>query len=224
MSKIRPALPYEPIVSLLPGPILARIVARLVRLMYERHPKLFAAFGELEPAVIHVVPTGMPHRFVISFGAGQTAVRLHQRGDRAQPDAIIRGRLSVLIDLLEGRSDGDAMFFTRDLEIGGATNVIVAVRNTLEREEIDMRSEIAALFGPLQRPAEMIGRWSETAMARVQANIVAMHSDLHAAEQPERDVAAECHALRDEVKALASRLSKLTVKQARADAAAGGTL
>lgn len=222
MSKIRSALPYETVLSLIPAPLLSRLVARLVRGMRRRHPELTAAFGELEPAAIHVVPIDVPHRFSIAFGDGRLDVRLLQKADQPPPDAIVRGRLSVLIDLLEGRCDGDAMFFTRDLEIGGATAVVVAVRNTLEREEIDMRSEIAASFGPLGRTAQLIGRRTEALIAHMQTKMVAIHTDLHAAERPERDLAAECDGLRADVDALRARLSKLAVKQVRADTAAGG--
>jgi len=218
-----PALPYEAALSLIPPPILSRLVTLLAHVMRRRHPRLVAAFARLEPAVVHVAPTGARHRFAIAFDAGGVDIRLLPAADRSQADATIHGKLAALIDLLEGRIDGDAMFFTRHIEITGATDVVVAVRNTLDREEIVMRDEIAALFGPLGRPARRMARRFEAVIGGTRTQVAAMHASLHAADAPPRDIGAECDALRAEVAALQTRLAKFDVRQLRADAAAGGT-
>ncbi len=89
----------------------------------------------------------------------------------------------ALIDLLEGRIDGDAMFFSREIEITGSTAVIVAVRNTLDREEIVITDEIAAMFGPLERPARRIALRVDTAIGRARARIATIHARLHEADR-----------------------------------------
>jgi uncharacterized protein YceH (UPF0502 family) len=100
--------------------------------------------------------------------------------------------------------------------------VIVAVRNTLDREEIVIRDEIASLFGPLERPARRIARRVDFAVGRARARVAAMHGRLHEGDAHERDLAAEFEALRAEVKALKTRLAKLDVRQLRSDVAATG--
>lgn len=210
------------VLSLVPVPVLAGLVAVLVRGMRRRHPRLLRNFCQLEPAVVHIEPTDLPQRFAITFGGGRMDVRVLLRKDSRPADATIRASLVSLINLLEGRIDGDSMFFTRDIEITGSTAVIVAVRNTLDREEIMLRDDIAALFGPLERPARRAGRLIEAGLGRARAGVAGLHAALHAAEAPARDLAAECDALRVEVKALKTRLAKLDVRQRRSDTAATG--
>ena len=208
--------------SLIPGPVLARLTVLLNRAMRRRHPKLVDNFARLDPAVVHVFPADMPHRFAIEFGGGKMNVRVLLKDAPNPPDAEIRGNLMALIDLLEGRIDGDAMFFSREIEITGSTAVIVAVRNTLDREEILITDEIAAIFGPLERPARRIAHRIDSVIGRARARIETIHHRLHEHDGPARDVGAECDALRAEVKALKTRLAKLDVRQTRTDSAATG--
>jgi predicted lipid carrier protein YhbT len=208
--------------SLIPSPVLARLTVLLNKAMRRRHPRLVANFARLDPAVVHVFPSDLPHRFAIEFGGGKMDVRVLRDDGPKPPDAEIRGNLMALIDLLEGRIDGDAMFFSREIEITGSTAVIVAVRNTLDREEILITDEIAAIFGPLERPARRIALRVDTAITRARARIATIHARLHEAEGPARDLGAETDALRAEVKALKIRLAKLDVRQMRTDSAATG--
>ena len=214
--------PYAAALSAIPGPVLARLVALLTRTMRRRHPRLVDNFHRLDPAVLHVAPTDLPHRFALIFGGGRMDLRVSRSVTPPPADATIRGSLRALIDLLEGRIDGDSLFFSRDIQITGSTAVIVAVRNTLDREEIALRDEIASLFGPLERPARLAARRIDAVVGRTHARIVAVHARLHAADAPPRDLAADCDALRAEVNALKTRLAKLDARKMRTDTAATG--
>ena len=74
------------------------------------------------------------------------------RAVRAPRDAYIKGNLDILLNLLEGRIDGDALFFTRGLVITGDTAAIVGLRNTLDREEIDFSRTSPACSGRSRSP------------------------------------------------------------------------
>lgn len=63
-----------------------------------------------------------------------------------------------LIDLVEGRVDGDALFFSRKLHISGDTEAVVALRNIVDGAEIDLVSDFASAFGMFSGPAEQILR------------------------------------------------------------------
>ncbi|WP_298282318.1 SCP2 domain-containing protein [Acidocella sp.] len=217
MSIHRQSTPYEGVLNLLPPPVLAPLVKRLNHVMRRRHPDLVASFAALDPAVMHVSPTGLRHRFALAFGGGRLEIRLLPSGDDSVAQASIKGELAVLIDLLEGRYDGDAMFFSRELQITGDTAVIVAVRNTLDREELDLRGEVAALFGPLARPAQRIGARMGDRMRRMQAGVAAFHDRLHEGQAEASHHDEELAALRGEVKALRERVAKLTARRMRAE-------
>lgn len=223
MQRPRSSDRYAATLSLVPGPVLAGLVRLLMHGMRRRHAGLVKNFGRLDRAVVHIAPTDLPHRFAIAFGGGRLDVRVLLAADPPPADATIRGSLRALIGLLEGRIDGDSLFFSRDIEIAGSTAIIVAVRNTLDREDILLRDEIAAVFGPLARPVRLVPRLLNTAIGRSRARISAIHAGLHAADAPVRDVGAECDALRGEVKALKTRLAKLEVRRLRPDPAAAGS-
>ena len=73
---------------------------------------------------------------------------------------------------MHGAFDGDALFFSRDLIIEGDTEAVLALRNAIDNEEIDLAAEVTALFGPLERLVEtparrllvMVGRWTGVAL------------------------------------------------------------
>jgi predicted lipid carrier protein YhbT len=54
--------------------------------------------------------------------------------------------------MAEGASDGDALFFSREINIEGNTDAILALRNAIDDAELNLADEIAGLLGPL-RPA-----------------------------------------------------------------------
>src|SRR3954467_6781383 len=86
--------------SMVPSPMLARMVMLLTRVMRRRHPRLVGNFSRLDHAIVHVEPTDLPHRFAIEFGAGKMDVRVLLDDDPPPPDARIRGSLAALIALL----------------------------------------------------------------------------------------------------------------------------
>ena len=67
--------------------------------------------------------------------------------------ATIRGSLPLLIDLLEGRLDGDALFFNRELTVVGDTEAVLLLRNAVDSDEVDVLGDLLSIFGPLAGPA-----------------------------------------------------------------------
>jgi predicted lipid carrier protein YhbT len=70
-------------------------------------------------------------------------------------DATIRGPLLALIDMLEGRVDGDSLFFTRTLEIEGSMEAVLLLRNAVDDAEINLTGEILTALGPLAPAARI---------------------------------------------------------------------
>ena len=76
----------------------------------------------------------------------------------ANIDARIAGPLSALIGMTDGSYDGDALFFSRDIEIDGDMEAVVALRNAIDDSRVDFLKESVAWFGPLAAPIERILR------------------------------------------------------------------
>ncbi len=143
------------VLTLLPAPVLARLLDVLIQKMAHRRPKLFANLARLSPAVILIAPSDVPHAFLLHVGIEAPFISL-AADDHDAPKAVIRGTLERLIDMLEGRTDGDTLFFARDISVTGDTEAIVALRNTLDREEIALMDDVTALAGPFAQPARRL--------------------------------------------------------------------
>ncbi len=160
-----------------PPSVVARATEIVVQRIHRRHPKLFANLAKLSKAVVFFEPTdAAPYRFALTLG--QAPVRffvLAPHEQQEQPDATISGSLQDLIAMLEGREDGDTLFFSRAIQVVGDTSVIVGLRNTLDREEMDLRDEILSLFGPFAKPAEAFLSLADTFGMRLYERIKTIH-------------------------------------------------
>jgi O2-independent ubiquinone biosynthesis accessory factor UbiT len=119
------------------------------------HPDVFERMEGYAGSMILIDPIDLPYVFLLSPDVRApklVAARSHPMGEA---DAVIRGPLLSLLDMLEGRIDGDAMFFSRNLEIEGDTEVVVALRNAVDGAEIDLTADVLSLFGPFAGPARM---------------------------------------------------------------------
>lgn len=130
----------------------ARIVTRRHRALVER------LLDSLAGKTFFIDPEDLPFGFVLR--PEPQRLRLDVVGRRTTPrcDASIRGPLRSLIDLVEGRVDGDALFFSRKLHISGDTEAVVALRNIVDGAEVDLVSDFASAFGMISAPVERILR------------------------------------------------------------------
>jgi O2-independent ubiquinone biosynthesis accessory factor UbiT len=126
---------------------------RLAMRLAERHPALFSRLGEQAMKVFLIDPTDLPFVFVLKPRPAQPSLFALRRDEAVVWNARIAGRLAALIGLVHGAYDGDALFFSRDLSIEGDTEAVVALRNAIDNEELDLVREAAALLGPLERLA-----------------------------------------------------------------------
>ncbi len=143
-----------PLVRALPMAPFRPILRAALRVMRRRHPGMFDRLDELHGALIVIDPVDLPFALAMDFSAND--LRIAAAADRASASATIRGPLMALIDLMEGRCDGDALFFSRDLTIEGDTEAVVALRNTLDGEAIDIVEDLTSSLGPLARPARRV--------------------------------------------------------------------
>ncbi len=134
----------------LPASLLQPPLDLMVTVLRRRHPGAFERLAELPETEILVDPVDLPQVFLMRLGPQGVRLRLASR-DQAQAGAAIRGRFAHLLDLLEGRIDGDALFFNRDLTIEGDTAAVVALRNAVDGDDIDLAADLAAFLGPFAR-------------------------------------------------------------------------
>lgn len=133
-------------------------LAALARVMARRHPGLVARLAASAGAKVLIEFSDVPCALLLAIEEAPRppTLRLATGTNRKTATAVVAGRVDQLMDLLDGRVDGDTMFFSRDLFIGGDTSVILLLRNALDSEEVDLFDDALDLLGPLSRPARRV--------------------------------------------------------------------
>lgn len=193
---------------------LNRLTYLLVRRMQTIYPSLFQNLSRLDRAVVCINPFDLPHSFILKFGQGPASLTIIERAEYSC-DAIVKGTLESLLNLLDGRIDSDMMFFSREITISGDTSVVVALRNTLDREEIHLMDDISAMCGSAAHPARKAMIRINNIMENMKLSMKNVHERRHPRDTSEVDVKLECGRLQEEIKALKFRLAKFEVRGKR---------
>jgi predicted lipid carrier protein YhbT len=198
----------------LPRVVLTRFAQAVLRGIDRTHPRLLGNLARLDPALVHIVPDDLPYRFALRVGSEPVTLAIVDR-NATGADAEVAASVATLVDLLEGRIDSDTLFFRRDLRISGNTAVIVGLRNVLDRDEVNLFNELAALAGPFAPPARALARRLDRALDQFGGRIAAMHRTLHPANESGQDAGAELERCRTEIAALTARVSRLEARHKR---------
>ncbi len=160
---VRP-LPLAPLQPILKGAMNA---------IATRHPDVFERLSCLEDPVFLIDPTDLPFMFLLTPDPLLPELKA-VRGDEEEAQnasANIRGPLLKLIELLEGETDGDALFFARDLVVEGDTEAVVALRNAVDGAEINVMEDVLSFLGPFARPAGGVAKSAINLMARAASDL-----------------------------------------------------
>ncbi|WP_027998655.1 ubiquinone anaerobic biosynthesis accessory factor UbiT [Sinorhizobium arboris] len=130
-----------------PIPIIEGAVRLMFSRLLRRHPALFDRLGEHRAKRYAFRPTDLPLSFVIE--PARPSVSVMRKQLEAPADAVVGGPLFLLLALLEGRSDADALFFSRSLMVTGDMEALLALRNALDSAEIDLPRDLGESAGPL---------------------------------------------------------------------------
>lgn len=141
------------------------LLTGLTRRLLERRPELSRRLGAVSRVPVAVVPDDMPHAFLLSLDPQDPSVKICAKDSAAAAQAVVRAPLLVLLGLLDGTYDGDALFFSRDLRIEGRTEYVLALRNTLEEADLNP-GEFLGLTG---RPAQLINGIGNGLLSRARA-------------------------------------------------------
>lgn len=131
----------------MPLPLLQPLLRRIVRHTALRRPEIFDRLGAQKNKRYLIDPTNIPFVLLLSPDPTDPVLRAYRRPCPASYDARIGGTLLTLLDMVEGRLDGDALFFTRDLNIEGDTEAVVALRNALDDVEGSIIESAAEALG-----------------------------------------------------------------------------
>ena len=187
-------------------PLLTLAMAAVAR----RHGEVFARLDGLGDCVFLIDPVDLPLDFLLRPAARPPSLTVIRSGTReVTPTATIRGSLLILIDLLEGRVDGDALFFSRDLAVEGDTEAILTLRNAIDGAGIDLIDVAASAFGPAAGIVRRLLGPAEILIRRLTRDLEALQETLLA------PLARRCDAQAAELDELRTRLDDLQRRMRR---------
>jgi predicted lipid carrier protein YhbT len=129
---------------------------RMARNAAAARPGFSARMGEYAEHTFVLDPVDCPFVFLLTPGHDQPTLRVARKPDDVEAIARISAPLLVLLGMLDGTYDGDALFFSRDLSIVGDTEAVLALRNAIENAGFDPASVLgipASLGGVVNRTA-----------------------------------------------------------------------
>lgn len=145
---------------------LQRALNLAVTEILRRRPGVLSRLADRGCVVFLIDPVDLPFVFLLHADAKTAAVTVARRAGPEEVSAAIRGPLLSLMDLLQGRIDGDSLFFSRELVVEGDTEAVVALRNAVDDAEIDMLADLLAPLGPLADPARRLIHGATTLFQR----------------------------------------------------------
>ncbi|MGA2893493.1 MAG: SCP2 sterol-binding domain-containing protein [Xanthobacteraceae bacterium] len=133
-------------------PILSHIATHVAR----SRPELFARLGAHVDKLFLIDPIDLPFVLLLQPNARRPQLTASRRLPPPRHDAAIAGTFLDLLGMMDGSLDGDALFFSRDLQVSGDTEAVVVLRNALDDLEGNALDSIVAAFGPLSAPLKLV--------------------------------------------------------------------
>ncbi len=141
----------------LPLGVLQPMLKIAMGLMVKKYSDIFQRLQILDDPIFLIDPIDLPFIFILEPCAITPKLTVKNKlTDDIKPTACIKGSIAALIELLEGRIDGDALFFSRDLTIEGNTEAILTLRNAVDGADINLIDDILANLGIFKKPVSKI--------------------------------------------------------------------
>lgn len=144
-------LAFRPLPPVLLNPLLGHALG----VMKKQHPEIFERLAELDNPVFLIDPIDLPFAFLLCPGPEHPGLRAIRDPSKVKPIATIRSSLQKLIELLEGKCDGDALAFSRDLVIEGDTEAVLTLRNAIDASDVNLLDDISSSFGVFASPVKI---------------------------------------------------------------------
>jgi len=192
----------------LPVKPLNKLLQHITRHIQNNHPTILARLTPLAGTNFLICPTDLPHDMRLIIGDGHVECMIEDAF--MQPvDVRISGPFSCLMDMMDGRIDGDALFFSRSLAIEGNTEALLTLRNAMDSDDIDLKKEILDSLGPLSHPIEALLKLGDGLSHNLSCNMSLISRAIT------RPLSRRCDSLEQENQGLAEKiiaLEKMLIK------------
>lgn len=138
------------------------LLDRIVMGVASRQSAVFERLGPHCRTTYLIDPVNLPIVLLLKPDPRAPQLKAMWRGKDAKGDCRIAGSFLTLLAIIDGRRDGDAMFFSRDLTVEGDIDAVVTLRNALDDLDVTLVQDILQSAGPLRSPLEGILRFLRT--------------------------------------------------------------
>ncbi|HLV82727.1 MAG TPA: SCP2 sterol-binding domain-containing protein [Devosia sp.] len=143
-------------INVAPLPLVQRVTAMIFNQVLKQHPNLFDRLGSYASKSFRFTPVDLDLSFRIVPSERSISVTRADHPMRA--DATVTGPMLTLLALLEGHIDGDAIFFARGLTVIGDMEALLALRNALDDNGLDLAEDIGRAAGPFSHLATRVAQ------------------------------------------------------------------
>jgi O2-independent ubiquinone biosynthesis accessory factor UbiT len=191
------------------------LLGRAMQQMHRQHKGVFDRMTAVTDPSFLIVPNDLPFALVMRVDAAKPSLKAVRRtaadalAAQHSVAATITGPFEALLALLEGKIDGDALFFTRALSFSGDTEAVLALRNAVDGAEIDLARDAAHLLGPFARLLAPLGGLFNTLWRRSSADMAAVAASLTGGQETRLRTQEEAlEALERQVRTLSKRSNR----------------
>jgi len=192
------------------------LLAAAIRRMHKAHKPAFERLGGAGSPNFWIAPSDLPFGFLLKTSEHAPSLKAFRDMPTGAAAATIRGPLAALIALLEGKIDGDALFFSRTLTVSGDTEAVLALRNAVDGSEIDLSDEAKKLAGPLSHVGSFVGRLIQSAWHRSASDLSTIAASLTARQE------RQLRSHEDAIETLEKQVRQLSKRSNRRAAKTGG--
>lgn len=131
----------------LPLPVLNFFLGKIVNNIGKSRPEIFDRLEGHHHKIFLIIPTNIPFAFCLYPDPIYPRLKAFRKKDLPSADSIISGSFLTLLGMIDGRYDGDSIFFMRALRVEGDTEAVVCLRNALDNINGTIAEDVAGLFG-----------------------------------------------------------------------------
>lgn len=134
------------------------ILGQMVKGIAQRRPELFDRLGPHVNSTYLIEVRELPFVLLLKPNPSSPGLSAHRRSDQIANDAVISGTFTDLLNVLDGRGDSDALFFSGKIKISGNTEAAVCLRYAIDDLEGSVVEDLLSMGGPLLGPAHLVLR------------------------------------------------------------------
>lgn len=136
--------------------IVGIIFNKIANKIYQNHPQMAKRLCPIIGKSFLINITNMPFNVFLLIKENGINVKALSKLEEIDAALYISSDIKSLIEIFEGDCDGDALFFSRKLQIKGNSQALVTLRNAIDSEEINLVDEISTLFWIFSNPVKKV--------------------------------------------------------------------